>query len=88
MLNGLRILLTVIFEDRTTILKCNTCKKKVAEIQYSWDLYEGLDNFDIICENCKTKKEHKPKLCYCGNIPKRTCIECGGPICLKHLWKT
>ena len=76
--------LTVIFEDRTTVLKCNTCKKKVAEIQYSWDLYKGFKNFDILCEDCKVKQEHK--LCYCGNVPRTRCKECDGPICLKHSW--
>jgi len=79
--------MTVVFEDRTTVLKCNTCKKKVADIKYSWDLYEGFKYFDIICEDCKVKQEHKPKLCYCGNNPKTRCKECDGPICLSHIWK-
>jgi hypothetical protein len=77
--------MTVTFDDRTTVLRCNKCRKTVAEIKYSWDLYEGFDKFDIICENCKNKQEIKPKLCYCGNIPRTKCKECHSPICMIHI---
>lgn len=76
--------MTIQFEDRHTLIICNKCKTTVAKIQYSWDLYEGFENFDIICENCKKRNEHKPKLCHCGNIPRTKCKECDGPICLIH----